>query len=186
MYYNGGPIGPLSDIPDTEYFGKYAGGAMPELQDDWFLIAYKPKDNLLSGRCVITTGHPEVNHGDFLRAMAAYALDHEYEVPRRMIQAGQGVAGVSGDDQMQYYCCKVEAGRKLTATLTGLDENCDLYLRADLPPTFRKHDQKSTHGGTADERITVSPTRAGTYFLGIHGKHSVLNGAKYILNVAVE
>ena len=59
MYYNGGPVGPQSDIADTEYFGKYRGGAMAELEGDWFLVAYKPADNLLSGRCVISTGHPE-------------------------------------------------------------------------------------------------------------------------------
>jgi len=186
MYYNGGPIGVLGDIPDTEYFGKYHGGNMPELEGDWFLVSYRPKDNLLSGRCVIATGHPEVYHRDFLLAMALYALDHEYEVPRRPIELGKPVGGVSGDDQMQYYCFTAEAGRKLTVALSGMDGNCDLYLRGGLPPTFQTCDAKSASAGSVDERIGVALTRSGTYFVGIHGRHEVQNGVKYTLTVIVE
>ncbi len=186
MYFNGGPLGPQDKIPDTEYLGKYEGGGMPELPGNWFLIAYRPKDNPLAGRCVITTGHPEVNHPAFLLAMATYALDHEYEVTTHVIQPGQPVQGVSGDDQVQYFSVKVDAGKKLTITLTGLDENCDLYLRENLPPTFAKHDDQSTNTGLTDERIIVPATHAATYFIAVHGKHAVLNGAKYSLNVAVE
>lgn len=186
MYYNGGPIGVLPGIADTEYFGKYQGGALTELAGDWFLVSYQPKDDLLCGRCVIVTGHPEVYHADFLMAMAEYAVDRQYQVPRRPIEPSKPLEGVSGDDQMQYYWLTVEAGRKLTATLTGLDENCDLYLRAGLPPTFKNHDLKSTGEKTADERLTVAATKAGVYFLGVHGNHTVLNGARYTLTVSVE
>ena len=159
---------------------------MTELAGDWFLVAYRPTADLLSGRCVIATGHPEVNHADFLLAMALYALAREYEVPRRPIEPGRPVAGVAGDDQMQYYCLTVQAGRKLTVTLTDLDANCDLYLRAGLPPTFSKNDLKSVDYDSADERVTVSSTRAATYFLGVHGNHNRLNGARYTLTVSVD
>ena len=186
MYFNGGPLGVPGNVPDTEYLGKYSGGNMPEVIGDWFLIAYRPKDNPLSGRCVMATGHPEVSHGDFLLAMALYALAHDYEVPRRTIEPGKPVEEISGDDQMQYYCLTVEARKKMTVTLTGMDENCDLYLRAALPPTFLKNDMKSANGKTADERLVVASTRSTTYFLGVHGKHAVLNGAKYTLTVTVE
>jgi len=186
MYYNGGPIGVLPDIPDTEYFGKYQGGALTELAGDWFCVSYKAKDNLLGGRCVIATGHPEVGHVAFLQAMADYAVDHEYEVTVKPLESGKPVEAVAGDDQVQYYSLAVEAGRKLTVTLTGLDENCDLYLRAGLPPTFKKHDLKSTADKTADEKLVVAATKAGTYYFGVHGRHAVLNGAKYTLTATVE
>jgi hypothetical protein len=186
MYYNGGPIGAQSDVPDTEYFGKYRGGALTELADDWFCVAYRPKDNLLSGRLVITTGHPESRHVDFLMAMAVYALDHDYEVPRRTIEPAKPVEAVSGDDQMQYYCLTVEAGRRLTVTLTGLGENCDLYIRAGLPPTLKRSDAKATRNGKDDESITIADTKASEYFIGVHGRHSVLNGANYTLTATIE
>jgi len=186
MFYSGGPIGVQSDVPDTEYFGKYVGGAMPELVGDWFCIAYRPKDNGRSGRCVIATGHPEVNHKDFLLAMAQYAVYHDYEVPRNMIESGKPIEAVAGDQQMQYYCLPVEQGKKLTVTLTGMTENCDLYVRHDLPPTFRKSDAKSTRGKTADETVIIAKTKAGDYFLGVHGQHAVLNGASYTLTATVE
>jgi len=186
MFYNGGPIGVQSDVPDTEYFGKYKGGALTELADDWFCIAYKPADNLLCGRCVIATGHPEVDHTDFLLAMAQYAVARDYEVPKRPIEPGKPVENLSGDEQVQYYCITPEADRKLTVTLTALDDNCDLYLRANLPPPLRKAALRSTNPKTADERITLPKTRAVTYFIAVHGKHSRLNGAHYTLTVNVE
>lgn len=186
MYYNGGPIGVLPDIPDTEYFGKYQGGALTELAGDWFCVSYKAKDNLLGGRCVIATGHPEVGHASFLQAMADYAVDHEYEVTVKPLEAGKPVDAVAGDDQVQYYSLAVESGRKLTVTLTGLGDNCDLYLRAGLPPTFKRHDLKSTGDKKTDEKLAVATTKAGTYYFGVHGRHAVLNGAKYTLTATVE
>jgi hypothetical protein len=186
MYYNGGPIGVLPDIPDTEYFGKYQGGALTELAGDWFCVSYKAKDNLLGGRCVIATGHPEVGHASFLQAMADYAVDHEYEVTVKPLEAGKPVDAVAGDDQVQYYSLAVESGRKLTVTLTGLGDNCDLYLRAGLPPTFKRHDLKSTGDKKTDEKLAVAATKAGTYYFGVHGRHAVLNGAKYTLTATVE
>lgn len=186
MFYNGGPIGVEPDVPDTEYFGKYAGGAMTELVGDWFCVAYRPATDGLCGRCVIATGHPEVAHPDFLMAMAQYAVYHDYVVPRKDVEPGKTVEAVVGDDQMQYYCVKVDEGKKLTAKLTGMDENCDLYVRFGLPPSFRKSDAKGTRPKKTDETITVARTKVGDYFLGVHGKHDVLNGVKYTLTVTVE
>ena len=102
------------------------------------------------------------------------------------LESGKPVEAVAGDDQVQYYSLAIEAGRKLTVTLTGLDENCDLYLRAGLPPTFKKPDLKSTADKTADEQLVVAATKAGTYYFGVHGRHAVLNGAKYTLTATVE
>jgi len=186
MYFNGGPIGVQPDVPDTEYFGKYIGGAMNELLGDWFCIAYRPSDNGLCGRCVISTGHPEVAHKDFLMAMALYAVRHDYEVPSNEIQPGKPVEAISGDDQVQYYCINVDEGKKLVAKLTGMDENCDLYVRFGLPPTFNRNDARGVRTKKADETATVASTKAGDYFIGIHGKHTVLNGTKYTLTVTVE
>ena len=186
MYFNGGPLTAQSDVPDTEYFGKYVGGNMPEIVGDWFCIAYKPSDDGLCGRCVMATAHPEVRHKDFLLAMAEYAVARPYEVPRRTVEPGKPIEAVAGDDQVQYYCLKAEAGRKMTVSLTGMDENCDLYVRRGLPPTFRRSEAKSVGDKSADELVTVSRTRAGEYFLGVHGRHGVPNGARYTLTVTVE
>jgi hypothetical protein len=62
-----------------------------------------------------------------------------------------------------------------------LDDNCDLYLRAGLPPTFRLHDQKSVRPGAADEGLTVPRARKAVYYVAVHGRHSAANGASYTL-----
>ena len=118
--------------------------------------------------------------------MARYAVARDYEVPRRLIVPGKPVQGVSGDGQVQYYCVTPKAGRKMTVKLTNLTENCDLYLRSDLPPKFTKNNAKSVSPGTAGESISVPATRAVTYFISVHGNHTRLNGAKYTLTVQVE
>lgn len=192
MYYNGGPVGPEAGIADTEYLGKYVGGAMPELIDDTFLVAYKSSTNLQGGRAVMTTGHPEVHHPDFLLAMARYAVDREYEVPRRALTPGKPVQAVAGDGQMQYWSVELPAGKTLTVTLEGMEENCDLYLRADLPPTFKLHDVASTNAGRADETASVNfstlvaTDATATWFIGVHGRHIVLNGARFTLTARLE
>jgi hypothetical protein len=187
MFFNGGPLGIESNVADTEYFGKYEGGNMKEIKGQWFCIAYRPKDNGLSGRAVMATGHPEVDYADYVLAMARYAVAHDYEVPRKYIKPGTAIKGVCGDDQMQYYAVKTgEGGQKATVTLSGLDENCDLYLRYKLPPTFTQYDVKSVNDQKADENLTLAKTKPGEYFVGVHGKHRVLNGANYELKVMLE
>jgi hypothetical protein len=186
MFFNGGPLALESDVPDTEYFGKYEGGNMPEIVGSWFLIAYRPKDNGLSGRLVACTGHPEDAHQEFLQAMCEYAIAHDYEVPRRPVKSGESVEGIVGDNQMHYYNIEdVPAGGKLTVTLTGMSDNCDLYLRQTLPPTFAKRGFASKKTKTADELINVGMTKPGEYWIGVHGAHQTLNGAKYELKVTV-
>ena len=187
MFFNGGPLNLESDVPDTEYVGKYVGGNMPEIVGAWFLIAYRPKADGLCGRCVIATGHPEAAHKEFLQAMCEYALARDYEVPRHPVKPGETVAGVVGDNQMQYYCVEaVPAAKTFTATLTGLSDNCDLYVRYQLPPMFAKRDAASKKAKTTDEQVSFVVTKPGEYWLGVHGAHQVLNGAKYELKVTVE
>lgn len=181
MYYNGGPIGVRDGAPDTEYFGKYRGGNMPELEGDWFLVAYRDADNPLGGRCVIATGHPEVNHRDYLLEMALYAVDHEIETPVSRIEFGRTVVGLIGDEQLHYYRLEVPAAGRLTIELTGLAENCDVYLRAGLPPTPARHDARSEAPGAGDERIVHSTLRGGTWYVAVYGRHGALNGARYVL-----
>jgi len=186
MFFNGGPLRLESEVPDTEYLGKYVGGNIPEIIDTWFCIAYRPKDNGLSGRCVIATGHPEARHERFLEAMCDYALQHDYEVPRKPIKPEEKISAVVGDNQMHYYCLSdVPAGKKLSVSLTGLSENCDLYLRFNLPPLFGKKDAASKKAKVADEAVTISATKAGEYWIGVHGNHQKANGAQYELQVSI-
>ncbi len=187
MFFNGGPLQLESDVPDTEYIGKYEGGNMPEIIGTWFCIAYRPKDNGLSGRCVIATGHPEAKHERFLEAMCDYALMHDYEVPRAALKLDEKTTAVVGDNQIHYYClADVPPGKKLTISLTGLTENCDLYVRFGLPPTFNKKDAASRKAKTADETAVIASTKAGEYWIGVHGHHAKLNGAQYELLAKLE
>lgn len=181
MYYNGGPIGVRDGVPDTEYFGKYRGGNMPELEGDWFLVAYRAADNPFGGRCVIATGHPEVNHRDYLLEMALYAVDHEIETLVRPIEFDRPVVGLIGDEQLHYYRLEAPAAGRLTLELTGLAENCDVYLRAGLPPTPARYDAKSEAPGTGNERIIHSTPRGGPWYVAVYGRHGALNGARYAL-----
>ncbi len=183
MYYNGGPIGVRDGAPDTEYLGKYRGGNMPELEGDWFLVAYRAADNPMGGRCVIATGHPEVNHRDFLLEMALYAVDHEIETPVSSLQFDRPVVGLIGDEQLHFYRLDLPGAGRLTVELTGLAENCDVYLRAGRPPTPTRYDAKSEAPGAGNERIIHSAVRGGAWYVAVYGRHGVLNGARYALTV---
>ena len=186
MFFNGGPLDLQRDVADTEYFGTYQGGNMPEIVGKTFAIAYRPAGQTASGRLIITTGHPEAGHRDFLAAMARYALDHEYAVPRRELAPGAEVAGLCGEDQVQYWTLKVPEGSKLSVRLSGLDGNCDLLLRRGLPPTFRKSDGKSVKKGTADEQVAVAATKAEDYWIAVCGRHLMPGGAAYKLTAVLE
>lgn len=186
MFFNGGPLDLQSDVPDTEYLGTYQGGNMPEIVGKHFAIAYRPAANPASGRLVISTGHPESGHREFLAAMARYALDHEYAVPRRELAPGTAATGLCGEDQVQYWTLAAPEGRKLTVRLTGLDGNCDLLLRRGLPPTFRKSDGKSVKKGTADEQVAVAATKAEDYWIAVCGRHLLPGGAAYTLTAVLE
>lgn len=187
MFFNGGPLALQSDITDTEYFGKYDGGEMPEIVGNWFCVAYRDSKNPQSGRLVITTGHPEVAHPQFLQAMADYACDHLYSVPKVMVELGNPLEAKSGDWQLQYYCVDAgEGGKKMTVTLTGLEDNCDIYVNHELPPTFKKCDTKSTQNGKTDEKALILKTQPGVYYIGVYGRHNLLNGAAYTLTVTME
>lgn len=187
MFFNGGPLNLQSGVPDTEYIGTYVGGDMPQIVGSWFCIAYRPAGHTQSGRVVITTGHPESKHKEFLAAMAAYALDHEYLVPRRALTPGTPATGICGEDQVQYWTIAApEAGKKLTVTLTGLDDNCDLLVRRGLPPSLRKSDAKSAKPKNADEKATLPSTRAEEYWVGVIGRHQRAAGANYTLTATVE
>lgn len=186
MFFNGGPLGLEAGVADTEYLGTYRGGNMPEIVGASFAIAYRPAGQTSSGRLLISTGHPENGHRAFLEAMARYALDHEYAVPRRVLEPGAAVEGVCGEDQMQYWTVAAPEGRRLTVKLEGLGANCDLYVRRALPPTFTKSDAKSAKARLADEQAIISATRADDYWIGIAGRHADPAGAAYRLTAVLE
>lgn len=183
MYYNGGPIGVEENVADTEYLGRYHGGNMPELANDWFLVSYKPADRPMSGRCVIATGHPEVRHRDFLAAMALYAVDHEIEIPCRPLKPGDSVEATLGDDQLHFYRLAPPRGARVRLVLAGLSDACDLYVRRGLPPTPRRHDYKAVAPGKDPKQLVFFAPDTGPYFIAVHGAHNRLNGVRYTLAV---
>lgn len=186
MFFNGGPLGLEAGVADTEYLGTYRGGNMPEIVGSSFAIAYRPAGQTPSGRLLISTGHPESGHRTFLEAMARYALDHEYAVPRRALEPGTAAEGVCGEDQVQYWTVAAPEGKRLTVRLEGLGANCDLYVRRSLPPTFRKSDGKSTKARLVDEQVVINATRADDYWIGIAGRHADPAGAAYKLTAVLE
>lgn len=183
MAYNGGPIGVREGAPDTEYLGKYRGGALSELEGDWFLVAYRPADNPRSGRCVIATGHPEVNHREYLLAMALYAVDHEMETPVHDLKSDIPVTRIIGDEQLHFFRLQLPRGGLIRIEMSGLTENCDVYLREGLPPTPWRYDAKSETPELGAERIVHSALRGGPWFVAVYGRHEALRGARYTLTV---
>ncbi len=186
MFFNGGPLDLQAGVPDTEYFGRYQGGGMPALAGRCFSLAYRPAGINQSGRLVISSGHPEAHHREFLAAMAQYAIDHEYAVPRRPLVVEQPATAVCGEDQMHYWSISVPAGKKLTVTLEALGANCDLYVRAKLPPTLKKSDGRSARARTADEQVVIASTKEDEYWIGVLGRHLDPAGANYQLKATIQ
>lgn len=76
---------------------------------------------------------------------------------------------LSGDSKggMKVYRISVPSGKKfLTATLTGISGDCDLYARFGKVPSLLSYDYKSTNGPDTSESITInSPIEGDFYFL---------------------
>ncbi|MCZ7643901.1 MAG: pre-peptidase C-terminal domain-containing protein [Planctomycetota bacterium] len=185
VFFNGGPTEMTLNVPSTEYIGRFEGGGHPELPGKPALIAYCPPD-ARGGRLVVCAAHPETKFPAFMDAMADYAIDHPYALPRNPLASGAAVQGVSGDKQLQYYEIKVTDGaRKLEIVLTGLDGNVDLWVRHGQPPNLAASDARSANPGTADEKVSLAP-KPGVYFIVVYGNHEALSGVKYTLTASLE
>jgi hypothetical protein len=183
LFFNGGPLDFQKNVPHTEYFGVYRGGAMRELEGKEALLSYLPADKPTHGRIILCSGHPEMNHAEFLQAMQEYAIGHRYAVPRNLVKGTRPLKGVSGDKQLHYYCVPAAAGKRMIVTLSDARGCCSLFVRHDLPPTFDGNDGEATEPGVTEKTVEIAPTQKGDYYIGVYGDHDVVRGVDYTLTV---
>jgi len=86
-----------------------------------------------------------------------------------------------GDSQYHYYAVRFPAGlTTATVKVSGMSDNCDLYVKANDWPLRGSFDYKSESAGVADDSVTlVEPDPASTYYVAVRGNHTTLNGASY-------
>jgi len=186
VFFNGGPQWLQPDFPGTEYVAKFRGGGLQALWGNWALIAYSPPGNA-GGRIVACAAHPEVKYNSFVKAMAAYAIDHRYALPRNPIEPGKSLRATSGDGQLQFYEVKVGDGAaRLDVALSGATGDCDLYARRAGLPGAAAADARSATKGTGDEKLSIQRPKAGLWFIAVHGNHDVKAGVEYTLDVKIE
>jgi hypothetical protein len=183
MFFNGGPQDFEKNVPDTEYFGAYKGGALTELEGSTVLIAHLPADKPANGRVVLCSGHPEVSHQEFFKAMLEYAIARPHVVPRNLVKGTKPVKAVSGDHQLHYWCVPAAAGKKMIVTLSDKEGQCSLFVRHDLPPLFDVNDGEAIEAGVADKQVEIESTKKGDYYIGVYGDHDVTAGVPYTLAV---
>jgi hypothetical protein len=186
VFFNGGPQRMSRNVPGTDYIGYAKNGGLDELNGSISVISYTSPD-YLGGRLVISSVHPETKFPQFLKGMADYAWQRPHGIPRNPIEAGTPVEGISGDRQYQYKDITVPEGcTELKITLTGMDGNCDLLAEHGMIPRFGKIKHVSASKGNKDETLTIKKPKPGTWFVGVYGNHTILNGAAYSLSAVLE
>jgi len=115
-------------------------------------------------------GTGEGEHGSFQTS------DCPFAAPR----LGNGIAetftlpaGAPGTSWHHYLVELPEGVTSITAELSGLSDDADLYLRKDQPATSRIYDCRSFSGGTTDERCTrngatTPPVSPGLWYVSVN------------------
>lgn len=187
--FTGGINEMTPDVPGTEYLAAFENGGYDVMRGHCAVMAYRDP-SLVGGRLVVTPAHPEVKTPGFVQAMCAYSMRHSYALPKKRIEIGQSVKGVSGDLQNQYYEIPVgENVRRLTVSLTELDGNCRLILKFGEPPREKKVPAPVKSGAQKkykDVKENLSISKPGIVFALVHGSHDIENGANYTLSVTAE
>jgi len=90
-----------------------------------------------------------------------------------------------GDSQYHYYAVRFPAGISKTITVSGMSDNCDLYVKANDWPLKGSYGYKSENTGVVDDSVTIEdPDPAATYYIAVRGNHTTLNGASYSITSA--
>lgn len=180
------------------------GAAKVEISSHWSSYSYVPPDNPLAGRVAAAFFKPDkggvvagaalsqagVEWPEFQKRLLDYAYARSQEipiVPKLPLQKGAPVAMSAasakvGDSQFHYFPVEIPPGaRNLAVTLSGLSDNCDLYLALGAYPVPEHFDYRSVNAGTSQEQIKISEPEPGCWMVGVLGSHSTLNGASYTL-----
>ncbi len=175
----------------TELIGKNHAPKLPALHGYYNILAYK-KDKK-TGRLVLVCSHPEGyksgERRDLMAAILSYALDGAGAPPplKGTLEKGKAISMKSaaqkvGDGQYHYWTFTLtSAASKISVRLDGLTSPVDIYLKQGGRPTRLVHDQSSADAGTLPRTITLQAPGPGTWVVGVHGAHQVLNGAAYTL-----
>lgn len=200
VFHNGGPF--ATNMPaSTEVLARYLnvpdGPNNPPRWAEGEPSVWAWKRNSTTGRMVVTGSHPESascanpnnERCQLMASILLYALDGQGDpqpiktgLSNRVLVPMTAPTERVGDRQYHYFSISLPSGaNNLHVELTSSSsQNLDLFLSQDQRPIrlSGSFDYRSTRSGP-NEFIGVDNPGAGTWFVGVYGNHSVLNGVPY-------
>ena len=98
------------------------------------------------------------------------------------ITSGETVSSSVARDAINYYKISSLSGEQVTATITALTADADVYIKKGSKPSTSSYDCKSTNGGTNSDSCSIDIQSNIEVYIGIAG----FRAASYTLNVTSE
>ena len=86
-----------------------------------------------------------------------------------ILLSGESVSGSVNKDAIKYYKIAGQSGKKITATISELSADADLYVKKGSKPTAGSFDCKSTHGGTNSDTCSLDLASNEEIYIGVLG-----------------
>jgi len=83
--------------------------------------------------------------------------------------SGEAVSGSVERGAIKYYKINALFGDDVTATISGLTADADVFIKKGTKPTTESYDCKSTNGGTTDDSCTITVLDDMEVFIGVYG-----------------
>ena len=85
------------------------------------------------------------------------------------LTSGEAVAGSVDEGIIKYYKISGQLAEKVTATISGLSADADIYIKKSSKPTTSSFDCKSTHGGTNSDSCSLKLLSDTEVYIGVFG-----------------
>ena len=102
-----------------------------------------------------------------LRASLSNGGGEEEDV--RTVRSGQTISASVARDSIKYYKIDANNGDKITATISDLNADADIYIKKGEKPTTSSYDCKSTNGGTHSDSCSINTVGNQVVYIGVSG-----------------
>ncbi len=85
------------------------------------------------------------------------------------LTSGQSISDSVARNAIKYYKINALFGDDVTATISGLTADADIFIKKGSKPTSSSYDCKSTNGGTTSDSCTINVLDDMEVFIGVSG-----------------
>ena len=85
------------------------------------------------------------------------------------LTSGQAVSDSVARNSIKYYKINAQSKDKITATISELSADADIYIKKGSKPTSSSYDCKSTNGGTTSDSCSINVLEDIEVYIGVSG-----------------